>query len=62
MGKSDAFTVSLHFNYSNEWVYNERFKEKLNRRYNYYKSGGKIIGATDAKKEIKALVTKGMKN
>jgi hypothetical protein len=45
----------------NEWEYSDSFKEKLDRRYAYYKGGGKMIIAADADKEIKGLRAKGRK-
>ena len=45
----------------NEWEYTKEFKEELDRRYNYYKSGGKMVSASEMDKEIKALKAKARK-
>lgn len=45
----------------NEWEYTDAFKQKLDRRFTYYKNGGRMIIAADAEKEIKALKAKDRK-
>jgi hypothetical protein len=44
-----------------EWEYTDKFKGELDRRYDHYKKGGKMINAAQADKEIKSLVSKGRK-
>jgi hypothetical protein len=41
-----------------EWEYTDKFKADLDRRYDYYKNGGKMISSAQADKEIKSLVSK----
>ena len=41
--------------------YTDAFKKELDRRYAYYKSGGKMVSATEANKQIKEIVKKGRK-
>ena len=41
--------------------YNDDFKKELDRRYAYYKSGGKMVTATEANKQIQEIVKKGRK-
>ena len=41
-----------------EWEYTDKFKKELDRRYDYYKNGGKVISATQADKQIKELLSK----
>ncbi len=42
-----------------EWEYTDEFKAELDRRYDYYKNGGKMITAAEADKQIKDLLKKG---
>jgi hypothetical protein len=44
-----------------EWEYTDKFKGELDRRYDYYKKGGKMISATQGDKQIKELLSKGRK-
>ena len=39
-----------------EWEYTEDFKAELDKRYAYYKSGGKMIHATEADEQISAIL------
>ena len=39
--------------------YTDDCKKKLDRRYAYYKSGGKMVSAAEANKQIQAIVKKG---
>ena len=39
--------------------YNDDFKKELDKRYAYYKSGGKMVTATEANKQIQGIVKKG---
>lgn len=41
-----------------EWEYTDEFKEELDRRYDYYINGGKMVSAEDSNKQIKELVAK----
>jgi hypothetical protein len=41
--------------------YTEDFKKELDHRYAYYKSGGKMITAAEANKQIQAILKKGKK-
>ena len=41
--------------------YNDDFKKELDRRYAYYRSGGKMVTATEANKQIQEIVKKGRK-
>jgi hypothetical protein len=41
--------------------YSDAFKKELNRRYGYYKKGGKMVSATAANKEINSLLKKKLK-
>ncbi len=41
-----------------EWEYADEFKTELDRRYDYYKNGGKMITAAEADKQIKDLLKK----
>ncbi len=38
-----------------EWEYTEEFKAELDRRYEYYKNGGKMISAAEADEQIKEI-------
>lgn len=42
-----------------EYTYD--FKKELDRRYAYYKSGGIMVSATEANKQIQEIVKKGRK-
>lgn len=42
-----------------EIEYTEEFKTELDRRYDYYKNGGKMISAVDADKQIKKILQAG---
>ena len=42
-----------------EIEYSEEFKKELDRLYEYYKSGGKMISATEANKQIKKVLQPG---
>ena len=39
--------------------YTDEFKEELNKRYDYYKSGGKMITAEEANARIEKIIQKG---
>lgn len=41
--------------------YTDDFKKELDRQYAYYKSGGKMVSAAEANKQIQAIVKKGSK-
>lgn len=41
-----------------EWDYTDEFKAELDRRYNYYINGGKMVSAQDAEIQTKELVMK----
>lgn len=41
--------------------YTDDFKKELDRRHAYYKSGGKMVSAVDANRQIKEIVKKGRK-
>jgi hypothetical protein len=41
--------------------YTDDFKKELDRRYAYYKSGGKMVIASVANKQIQAILKKGRK-
>jgi adenylate kinase family enzyme len=41
--------------------YSDEFKEELDRRYAYYKSGGKMVSAADVDKQIKEILKKSRK-
>jgi hypothetical protein len=42
-----------------EWEYTEEFKAELDKRYEYYQSGGKMINATEADEQISAILQSG---
>jgi hypothetical protein len=39
-----------------EWEYTDEFKADLDRRFSYYKSGGKMVSAKDANKQINEFI------
>ena len=39
-----------------ELAYTDEFKAELDKRYAYYKSGGKMVSAAEADKQIKKLL------
>ena len=41
-----------------KWQYTDEFKEELDRRYEYYINGGKMVSAEEAKRRISNLVAK----
>lgn len=41
--------------------YSDDFKKELDKRYAYYKSGGKMITAAAATKQIQQIIKKGRK-
>ena len=41
------------------WEYTDEFKAELDSRFEYYKSGGKMVTSQDAEKEIKQLLQTG---
>ena len=41
-----------------EWDYTDEFKAELDKRYDYYINGGKMISAKEADKRTKDLVMK----
>ncbi len=41
--------------------YTDEFKKELDRRYAYYKSGGKMVTAAEADKKIQSILKKGKK-
>jgi len=43
------------------WEYTDEFKADLDRRFAYYKDGGKMVSAKDANKQINELLKKGKK-
>jgi hypothetical protein len=42
-----------------EWEYTEDFKAELDKRFEYYQSGGKMITAAEADEQINAIVKSG---
>jgi hypothetical protein len=42
-----------------EWQYTDEFKAELDQRYEYYKSGGKMISAEEAKDQIRKILMSG---
>lgn len=38
--------------------YSDAFKKELNRRYEYYKNGGKMISSSAVNKEINSILKK----
>lgn len=42
-----------------EIEYTDEFKKELDRRYDYYKNGGKMINATEAEKQIRKILQPG---
>jgi hypothetical protein len=44
-----------------EWEYTDEFKADLDRRFAYYKNGGKMVSAKEADKQINELFKKGRK-
>lgn len=42
-----------------EWEYTDEFKAELDKRFTYYKGGGKMVSAKDANKQITELLKKG---
>ena len=42
-----------------EIEYSEEFKKELDRRYDYYKNGGKMLSAAEADKQIKKILQPG---
>ena len=45
-----------------EMEYTDEFKAELDRRYEYYKSGGKMINANEADKQISKILQSGKRN
>jgi len=41
--------------------YSDEFKKELDRRYAYYKSGGKMVSAEEVNKQIKQILKNGRK-
>ena len=41
-----------------EWEYTDEFKAELDRRYEHYINGGKMVSAEEAKGRINAIATK----
>jgi len=41
-----------------EWEYTDEYKAELDRRYDYYINGGKMVSAEDANKQTKELLQK----
>ncbi len=39
-----------------EWEYTDEFKAELDKRYEYYQSGGKMINAAEADQQINAIL------
>ena len=44
-----------------ELEYTEEFKAELDKRYEYYQSGGKMINAAEAGEQISAILQSGKK-
>lgn len=44
-----------------KWEYTDEFKAELDRRYSYYKNGGKMVSATEADRQIRDLLKRGRK-
>jgi hypothetical protein len=44
-----------------EWEYTDEFKKELDRRYDYYKSGGKMVSSDEAEKQIDEILKRGRK-
>lgn len=42
-----------------EMEYTDEFKEELDKRYAYYKNGGKMISAAEADKQINKILQTG---
>jgi hypothetical protein len=42
-----------------EWEYTEDFKAELDRRYEYYQSGGEMVTAAEADKQLDAILQSG---
>ena len=42
-----------------ELEYTDEFKAELNKRYAYYKNGGKMVSAVEANKQIKKVLQSG---
>ena len=42
-----------------KWEYTEDFKAELDKRYEYYQSGGKMINAAEADEQISAILQSG---
>lgn len=42
-----------------EWEYTDEFKSELNKRYENYKNGGKMVSATEAEKQIGEILQSG---
>jgi hypothetical protein len=42
-----------------EWEYTEAFKAELDKRYEYYQSGGKMVTAIEADEQISAILQSG---
>ncbi|AXY75328.1 hypothetical protein D3H65_15645 [Paraflavitalea soli] len=40
-----------------EWEYTDEFKKELDNRHTHYKSGGEMVSAADANKQIRKLLT-----
>ncbi len=40
-----------------DWDYTDEFKKELDRRYEYYKKGDKMVSAEQANKQVKVLKT-----
>ncbi|MCS3796924.1 hypothetical protein [Niastella sp. OAS944] len=44
-----------------EVEYSEEFKAELDKRVEYYRNGGKMVSASEMKKRLKAIRSKGSK-
>jgi len=44
-----------------EWEYSDKFKAELDRRYKYYKNGGKMVSASQSARRVRELLGKGGK-
>lgn len=44
-----------------EWEYTDEFKAELDKRYEYYQNGGKMINAEEADEQIKKILDENKK-
>ena len=54
--KAEAIYTLFENEIEEDDEYNDEFKAELDKRYEYYINGGKMVSAEDAEKSIKAIL------